>query len=329
MKYLFLLLVASLALSGCSELELASHVAKTSKRPPQTQGRFKVGNPYKIDGTWYYPKEQYEFTETGIASWYGPGFHGKYTASGETFDTNELTAAHRTLQMPSLVRVTNLENGKSVIVRVNDRGPFARNRVIDLSSRAASLLEMKGRGTAKVRLDVLTQESLQIAQAAKSGINTKGYEIAANEGTYGVRGNATVVADLTPEPVPMDLPPVKVASVRQEVLETAPSPETGIKTAVPGHIKNGDFYPEPVVTEMPVRPTSIYVQAGAFSIQENADRLAKGLAGFGTTNVSSALVHGTQFYRVRIGPIGSVEAADGLLAKVVAQGNPNARIVVE
>ncbi|MEM7651444.1 MAG: RlpA-like double-psi beta-barrel domain-containing protein, partial [Pseudomonadota bacterium] len=102
-------------LAGCAELELASHVVKQSPIPAssKTKGTFKVGNPYKIAGQTYYPRETYSFEQTGIASWYGPNFHGKKTANGEIFDMYELTAAHKTLQMPSLVRVTNLENGKS------------------------------------------------------------------------------------------------------------------------------------------------------------------------------------------------------------------------
>ncbi len=132
-----------------------------------TPGQYKVGQPYEIDGVQYFPREDYRYSETGIASWYGPGFEGKRTANGETFDPGELTAAHRTLPMPSLVRVTNLDNGKSVVVRVNDRGPFANNRVIDLSQRAAELLNFANLGTAKVRVDIMAIESKAIADAAK------------------------------------------------------------------------------------------------------------------------------------------------------------------
>ena len=132
-----------------------------------TPGQYKVGQPYEIDGIQYFPREDFSYSETGIASWYGPGFHGKRTANGESFDSGELTAAHRTLPMPSLVRVTNLDNGKSVVVRVNDRGPFANNRIIDLSQRAAELLDFASQGTAKVRVDMMAIESKAIADAAK------------------------------------------------------------------------------------------------------------------------------------------------------------------
>src|SRR6185312_17131686 len=101
--------------------------------PPSAggQGIYKVGNPYQIDGTWYYPKEQPDYDETGIASWYGPTFYGHRTANGEIYNAGDLTAAHRTLPMPVNVRVTNLDNGRSTVLRVNDRGPYAKGRIID------------------------------------------------------------------------------------------------------------------------------------------------------------------------------------------------------
>ncbi len=132
-----------------------------------TPGQYKVGEPYEIDGIQYVPREDFKYSETGIASWYGPGFEGRRTANGETFDPGELTAAHRTLPMPSLARVTNLDNGKSVVVRINDRGPFANNRIIDMSQRSAELLGFAGQGTAKVRVDIMEIESRAIADAAK------------------------------------------------------------------------------------------------------------------------------------------------------------------
>lgn len=113
---------------------------------------YKIGGPYQISGRWYYPKEEPNYDQVGIASWYGAQFHNKRTANGEVFNKNHVTAAHNTLPMPSIVRVTNLENGKSIVVRVNDRGPFAKNRVIDLSEKAAELLGFKDQGTAKVRV---------------------------------------------------------------------------------------------------------------------------------------------------------------------------------
>ncbi len=164
----------SVLLAGCAETTLASHYAKQVTWPGEqtANSTYKVGKPYQVGGDWYYPSEDFSKAETGVASWYGPTFHGKRTANGEIYDQNELTAAHRTLQMPSLVRVTNLENGRSIVVRVNDRGPFKKGRVIDVSKRAAELLGFIGQGTARVRLEVLEKESRKIATAAQRGMDT-------------------------------------------------------------------------------------------------------------------------------------------------------------
>lgn len=116
-------------------------------------------------GTWYYPQEDYSYSEVGIASWYGEDFHAKKTANGENYDMNTLTAAHRTLPLPSIVKVTNLENGRSLVLRVNDRGPYAKNRIIDISKRGAQLLGFQTKGTAKVRVEILPEESKELKAA--------------------------------------------------------------------------------------------------------------------------------------------------------------------
>ena len=166
-----LAVVAAMVLGGCAETTLAVHTAKQLGRGDEkTQGVYKVGDPYQINGVWYYPAEDYGYTETGIASYYGgegqgTNFHGRNTANGEVYDMNALTAAHQTLPMPSLVRVTNLENGRSVVLRINDRGPFARGRIIDVSRRSAQLLGFESQGTAKVRVEVLADESRNLKAA--------------------------------------------------------------------------------------------------------------------------------------------------------------------
>src|SRR5690348_8096374 len=127
----FCVMAALLFLAGCAETQFGANLAKHIGNDGRSQAGYKVGTPYIVGGQEYYPQETFNYSETGIASWYGPGFHGNRTANGEDYDSNELTAAHRTLQMPSLVRVTNLDNGRSLVVRVNDRGPYARGRLID------------------------------------------------------------------------------------------------------------------------------------------------------------------------------------------------------
>lgn len=130
--------------------------------PEENQKLYKVGKPYTILGQSYTPREDPYYDEVGEASWYGPGFHGRKTANGERFDKYDLTAAHRTLPMPSMVKVTNLENGKSLNLRVNDRGPFAKDRIIDVSKKAARVLGFELQGKAHVRVQFLPEETAEL-----------------------------------------------------------------------------------------------------------------------------------------------------------------------
>jgi rare lipoprotein A len=128
---------------------------------PKGGGTYRVGKPYTVGGRVYVPEENLNYREEGMASWYGDDFHGRLTANGEVFDMASLTAAHPTLPMPCYARVTNLGNGKSLIVRVNDRGPYVGNRLIDVSNRAAELLEFKGHGVARVRVEYVGRAPLE------------------------------------------------------------------------------------------------------------------------------------------------------------------------
>src|SRR6266567_5450981 len=128
---------------------------------PKGGGTYRVGKPYTVGGRIYVPEEDSTYREEGMASWYGDDFHGRLTANGEVFDMASLTAAHPTLPMPCYARVTNLSNGKSLIVRVNDRGPYHGNRLIDVSNKAAELLEFKGNGVARVRVDYVARAPLE------------------------------------------------------------------------------------------------------------------------------------------------------------------------
>jgi len=128
---------------------------------PKGGGTYRVGKPYTVAGQVYVPEEDTHYRAEGLASWYGDDFHGRLTANGEVFDMASLTAAHPTLPMPCYARVTNLSNGKSLIVRVNDRGPYHGNRVMDVSSRAADLLEFKGNGIARVRVEYVGRAPLE------------------------------------------------------------------------------------------------------------------------------------------------------------------------
>ena len=165
MKQTGSLLLVLAVLAACTST--GSRTSSSSSPSTSSGGYYKVGNPYEVKGNWYTPQEDYSYDETGIASWYGQEFHGGKTANGEEFNKNELTAAHKTLPLPTLARVTNLDNGRSIVVRINDRGPFSGSRLIDVSQRAAQLLGFEQNGTAKVRLQVLSDESKSIADAMR------------------------------------------------------------------------------------------------------------------------------------------------------------------
>ena len=311
--------VATVLLSGCAETELFSHFAKkatSDDHPPPasaTTGSFyKIGKPYQVQGVWYYPREDYDYDQTGIASWYGPNFHGKRTADGEVYDQNDVTAAHKTLPLPSLVRVTNLDNGRSLVVRVNDRGPFVNGRIIDLSRRSAQLLGIVGPGTAKVRVQILADESRALASRMKQD--------GGSEPTIAAAPRATVTAERLP-------PPGSAAPVVRATAAapSGPSPSDQRMDAAAqaaerevGQVKDG-----------PARATSIYVQAGSFSRYDNALRLSARLSGIGKARITEVSVKGQTLWRVRLGPAATVDEADRILDQVISAGQQDARVVVD
>lgn len=310
------LIAAGLVLGACAEVELAFYGAKGIVRegPAPAKGIYKIGNPYQIDGVWYYPGEDYGYAETGIASWYGVEFHGKTTANGEIFNMNALTAAHRTLPMPSLVRVTNLENGRAVVVRVNDRGPFNHGRVIDVSRRTAQLLGFERQGTAKVRVKILPEESRSLALMAKGSMVTAQERMAVAAAPL-----TTVISEPLPPPPGLEAAPALGADLPPPApAGPPPATEPAVWASATGE-----------VTFEPVRPTNIFVQAGAFTQYDNANRLRARLSGLGPTRVTQVEITGQLFFRVRLGPIASVGEADRLLAHMIDAGYPEARIVVD
>jgi len=144
---------------------IASHVLA----PVPKNGVYKIGPSYKVKGVKYTPKAKYPFEETGIATWYGPGLYQNKTANGESINKTKLSAAHKTLPLPSVVEVTNLDNGKKVIVRVNDRGPFGTGKILDVSSKAAEIIGLKKTGHAKVKIRLLKKETEQIWKNSPKG----------------------------------------------------------------------------------------------------------------------------------------------------------------
>ena len=177
--FLVLLGLIGLALVGCSS---GAKKAKSAKLDPfagkgspyyrgtgplpEGGGKFHVGKPYQVAGRWFTPKEQPGYDKTGMASWYGEAFHARKTSNGEWFDMNDLTAAHPTLPLPSYAKVTNLDNGREVVVRINDRGPFVGTRIIDLSKRTSDALGFRRKGKTEVRVQWI----------ANAPLNDKGYK---------------------------------------------------------------------------------------------------------------------------------------------------------
>jgi rare lipoprotein A len=302
---IFMPLALCVILTGC-----ATHPAGGGGAAASGNGVYKVGQPYQIDSEWYYPREDYSYDETGIASWYGADFHEHATANGEIFNKNELTAAHKTLPLPTLARVTNLDNGRSIVVRINDRGPFSGARLIDVSQRAAQLLGFETQGTAKVRVQVLADESKAIADAMRH------------------YGTGAVVAAGT---APVAEQPVQTASVSQASIEPVQT-ETlePVRTTPETHRELLATKPVPEVVQLPITGHNrLFVQAGAFTVPENATRLQQNLARFGTTSVSTIVINGKTFYRVRLGPVADVAHADALLSKLKQAGTTEARTVVD
>ena len=168
-KFLFILIIPFL--TSCTSVELAANLGKKvffkKGQFKNSNATYKIGNPYIVDGKKYYPKKNLNYDKKGVASWYGPKFH-ETTANGEIFNQYELTAAHKTLPIPSAVRVTNLKNNKSLIVRINDRGPFVNNRIIELSYQSAKKLNMLKDGTGFVRVQILRSESILLEKLAKN-----------------------------------------------------------------------------------------------------------------------------------------------------------------
>jgi len=218
------------------------------------------------------------------------------------------------LPLPTLARVTNLDNGRSIVVRINDRGPFSGSRIIDVSQRAAHLLGFEGQGTAKVRVQVLADESKAIADAMRHyGSNT---QTAANVAP-------APLAASEPQITTSPLPPLATAPVQSETL--AP-----IRTTPAIHQQLIATQPVAEAVQLPVTGANqLYVQTGAFTVEENAANMKQKLASYGHASVSTITINGTTFYRVRLGPISDVTHADALISKLKHAGMTNTRTVVD
>src|SRR5215475_5215176 len=320
-------LVLGLLLSGCAETTFVVNQSKGVTQQSIPLSKYKVGNPYQVGGVWYYPAVDYNYDQTGIASWYGPGFVGHQTANGEEYDQDGMTAAHKTLPMPTLVRVTNLDNGRQIQVRINDRGPFVNDRIIDLSRRSAQLLGVVGPGTAKVRVQVMAEESRQLALGLGAGEEGQPQPTAAPAPKV-----ATQELTSLPPAAPAVKPPAQVTAPPPATVPMAPTgaPATGAPATALGLANVPLPQPSTTVVSVPVHPTNIFIQAGSFIQVANAEHLSQKLTKYvGTARVVAVQLGAQRFYRVRLGPIPTVDQADHMLDQVIALGHKDARIVVE
>lgn len=302
---LCLLVLTAATTSACAS---GHSVKATSARPgtlagkgasakPGPGGVVKIGNPYRIGDKWYYPADIPDYDETGIASWYGPQFHKQRTANGEIFDMNEISAAHPILPMPSYVEVTNLNNGRQLVVRINDRGPFAKDRIIDLSRRAAQLLGFDQTGTAPVRVRRVYPE-----------------------GADAPLPQTTIARNQTPAG------PQPAAS--QPRLQTAP--QYASAGVAPGAVTQTPLPPAPAQPAASAAPATsgtglVYIQVAALSDSQRAETLALNLRRFGASQVQPAP---SGVYRVQIGPFESRQSAEIVLAEIRAAGYSDARVTL-
>lgn len=348
-RSLAVLLVAGVSLAACAtpHPRLASRLSSgpAGALPSGAGGRYKVGDPYQVAGVWYVPKEQPNYDQTGIASWYGDEFNMKPTANGEIFDMTALSAAHTTLPLPCIVEVTNLDNGRKLQVRVNDRGPFVGGRLIDLSHAAARELGYDRAGLAHVRVRY-------VGPAQLGGPNT-GLRYAANQArptppsppapSYAppaIKGPTPAWPSAPPPLTGAALPalpmaPVAVASAALPAIPgavAAAAPSITPAASAPAQMAAAAPPPPPpiqVAAPTPVVAASnVYrVQAGAFSDEANAQRVASQLGAAGDATVEVVQRAGGPLYRVVLQSTSDEGEAWALRDRVAAYGYGDARVL--
>jgi rare lipoprotein A len=274
---------------------------------PRVEPRSRYGNPpfYTVFGQRYYVlSTNIGYIERGVASWYGPGFHKIRTSTGETYDMYAMTAAHKTLPLPAYVRVTNLQNGRSIVVRVNDRGPFVGNRIIDLSYSAAVKLDMIHNGTAFVEVRSIDPTAMPAIPPTLTASTTPA-----------APAIAAAPAASAPTTAAPNTPTIEVVPVATAPAQSSPPP---VASAAPAQA--------PVKVGAP-----LFVQAGAFGDPANAQRLAQKLQGgtYGKVFVRDDQIAGRRMYRVRIGPVPSVAEFDRIVAALERDGVHDAHLALD
>jgi rare lipoprotein A len=317
--------------SGAKGPSLGERLVPIGQSAPKGGGVYRVGKPYELNGVQHYPREDPSYDRVGTASWYGELFHGRRTANGEIFDMERLSAASPTLPMPIYAKVTNLTNGRSIVVRVNDRGPFRSNRIIDLSRRSAEVLGFRERGTARVRVQYLRRAPL-------NGDDSYERRHLASQpwAQYAMRGQ--------PEPAARD--PVTVASIADAVMprraakRSQPRPVSLVEEEAEAYAErprsNADTAMRTVrtVAVQPPAPSPAggsrngpSIVAGSFRNKDNADRALTLLGGVAQVEVTPITIGDDTFYRVRVGPFADRGEAEAALVRVTGAGYDGARIV--
>ena len=318
---LAVILAAGASLAACASVQprYPSQAGAGKPGPVAGAGARKVGQPYQVNGIWYVPREQPDYDQRGMASWYGRQFHLKSTANGEIFDMNAVSAAHTTLPLPSMVEVTNLDNGRKLTVRVNDRGPFHDNRIIDLSQEAAIQLGFHREGLANVRVRYLGPAPLT---GRAEGVRV------ASAAPYAAASQVASQAATSP-PAQTYRPPA-----REVVTETALPPVTGaaisdapIPPAIPSSTPPAAYQAYAAAPAVPASPSALRIQAGAFSNPANAQRAVDQLSTAGSASIEPLQLDGRTLYRVVLPAPADEAAAYALRDRVAEIGFTEARVV--
>jgi rare lipoprotein A len=298
-------------------------VGQIADAVPRDEPRSAFGNPpfYVVGGHRYVVLHSAAgYVERGVASWYGTEFHGLRTSTGEAYDMFAMTAAHKTLPLPCYARVTNLANGRHVVVRINDRGPFVANRIIDLSYSAAARLDMIRNGTAFVQVEVLTPAAP--ALTASMPVST----LPAQAASIGV--SSVPPMSLAPAGPPA-APTVAASNAAPDATAAAAEPAAPVTRAAPATpaVDAGAASAAPAQAAIPAPTGSFYIQVGAYANPDNANSALRKLRGAGLEHAFTLAPDAHQpLQRVRIGPIANVQQFDALIERLNTLGFPNARL---
>ncbi len=325
----------------------STDVSSVRNAVPKYERQTRAGNPktYVVFGKRYYVKRSNKnYRSRGIASWYGRKFHGRKTSNGETYNMYAMTAAHKTLRIPTYVKVSNLENGKVIIVRVNDRGPFVNNRIIDLSYAAAHKIGITRKGTGLVKIAVVGPGQMGVPVIKKNlpklaKLHTKPGPIIKSGTTRWQHHTIadTSISDADEDPNPDDF---GVVSGKPKNTQSAPN-KTAAKTRSTPTISPKRIQPKvpsPGFRKIHEKPQQkftgshkVYLQVGAFFDERNAQRLRNKVRNLSktATQIFKGNKNNRTLYRVRVGPITNVDQIDQLAARLNQQGIKNTRVIID